>query len=92
MTKLYAFFMDFGGLLWLMRLTTQRKMHNVSSCNLMGQPLKAFIGPKTDDKGYVPSNKFIITVETPSCSSSGRQYKIKEQDFKHVNYAHKKLQ
>ena len=39
----------------------------------------------TDDMGYVPFNKFIMTVETSQCSSSGRQFFIKEQELKHTN-------
>ena len=43
----------------------------------------------TDDAGYVPFNKFIMTVETPQSSSNGKQFLIKE--IKHTNRAFENL-
>ena len=48
-------------------------------------PANNFQWPRTDDMGYVPLNKFIMTVETPHCSSNGRQFFIIEQELKHAN-------
>ena len=42
-----------------------------------------FIDP--DDMGYVPFNKFSMTIETTQYSSNGRQFLIKEQELKHTN-------
>ena len=44
-----------------------------------------FHWPSREDKGYVPFNKFIMTVEMPTSSNNGRQYYIKEQELKHTN-------
>ena len=49
-----------------------------------------FHWPRTD-MGYVPFNKFIMTVETPQCSSNGSQFFIKEQELKHTNCVFKNL-
>ena len=44
-------------------------------------PTNNFQWPHGDDMGYVPFNRFIMTVETPQCSSSGREFFIKEQEL-----------
>ena len=41
-------------------------------------PTNYFHWPCTDDMGYVPFSKFIMTVGTLQCSSNGRQFLIKE--------------
>ena len=33
----------------------------------------------------VPFNKFIITGETPQCSSNGKQFLMMEQEHEHTN-------
>ena len=48
-------------------------------------PTNNFYWPHTDDMGYVSFNKFIKTVIIPQCSRNGRQFFIKEQEFKHTN-------
>ena len=45
----------------------------------------------TDDTGHVPFNRFIMTVETPEFSSSGRQFLIKEQELKHTKSVYENL-
>ena len=45
----------------------------------------------TDDTGHVPFSRFIMTVETPEFSSSGRQFLIKEQELKHTNSVYENL-
>ena len=41
-------------------------------------PTNNFDWALTDDTGYVPFNKPIMTVKTPKCSSNNRQFLIKE--------------
>ena len=48
-------------------------------------PINNFHWPHTDDMGYVPLNRFIMTVETPPYPSNGRQFLLKEQELKHTN-------
>ena len=45
-----------------------------------------FHWPQTNDKGFVPFDKFIMKVDTPQCTSnSGRQYRMKAEELKHTN-------
>ena len=44
-----------------------------------------FHWPSRDDEGYVPFNRFIMTVEIPTSSSNGRQYHLKEEELKKTN-------
>jgi len=77
----------FGRFWWLVLVDLINVEEKDVPCKFMHPhgPTNNFHWPRTDDKGYVPFNKFIITVEIPQYSTNGRQFLIKEQELKMTN-------
>ena len=69
----------FDGFWWLVLADSINMEEKDGTCKFMHPhgPTNNFQWLHTDDMGYVPFNKFIITVETPQCLSTGRQFLIK---------------
>ena len=69
----------FDGFWWLGLVDSINMEEKDGTCKFMHPhgPTNNFHWLHTDDMGYVPFNKFIITIETPQCSSNGRQFLIK---------------
>ena len=75
----------FDGFWWLVLVDSINLEKKDLTCKFMHphDPISNFHWPRANDMGYVLFNKFIKTVETPKCSSNGRQFLIKEQQLKH---------
>ena len=77
----------FDGFWWLVLVDLINLEEKGVTCKFMHPqgPTNNFYWSCTDNMGYAPFNMFIMTVETPKCSSNGRQFLIKEQELKHTN-------
>ena len=77
----------FDGFWWLVLVDSIDLEEKDETCKFMHPhaPTNNFHWPRPDDIGHVPFNKFIMTAETPQCSSNGRQFLVKVQTPKHTN-------
>ena len=77
----------FDGIWWLVLVDLINVEEKDVTCKFMHPhgPTNNFHWLHTDDMGYVPFNKFIMTVETSQCWSNSWQFFIKEQELKHTN-------
>ena len=77
----------FDGFWWLALIESINTDEKDLTCKFMHPhgPAKQFYWPCSDDRGYIPCDKIIMKIATPSTSINGRQYFIKEDELEKTN-------
>ena len=70
------------GFWWLALIEVVNKKEKDFTCKFLHPhgPCRQFHRTRGDDSGYVPSNKVIIKIQTPTTSANGRPYFIIEEE------------